>query len=78
MLLSLTKPFLSFLPVIVPELDVSAGLQDLSVLQPGELWVGLTLRLAGEDGGGADWTGDGLRRLNKLRWSCSREGKRRI
>lgn len=66
---------LFLLPVAVPEFDVSSGLQDLSVLQPGELGVRLALRLAGEDGGGADRAGDGLRRLNKLCWSFERGGK---
>lgn len=54
------------LPVAVSEFDVSAGLQDLPVLQPGELGLGLTLRLAGEDGGGAHRPGDRLWGLNKL------------
>lgn len=58
-----------FLPVVVPEFDVSPGLQDLPVLQPGELGLRLALCLAGEDGSGADRPSDGLRRLNKLRWS---------
>lgn len=41
------------LPVVVSEFDVPAGLQDLPVLQPGELGLGLALCLAGENGGGA-------------------------
>lgn len=56
----------SLLPVVVPEFDVSPGLQDLSVLQPGELRLGLALRLAGEHGGGAERASDRLRRLDKL------------
>lgn len=54
------------LPVVVPEFDVPAGLQDLPVLQPGELGLGLALRLAGEDGGGAHRPRDRLWGLNKL------------
>lgn len=41
-------------------------LQDLPILQPGELGLRFTLCLAGEDGGGADRPGDGLGRLNEL------------
>lgn len=58
-------------PVVVPELDVAAGFQDLAVLQPRELRSRLALGQAREDGGGADGACDGLRRLNKLRWSCT-------
>lgn len=43
-----------------------AGLQDLPVLQPGELGLRLALRLAGKDGGGAHRPRDRLRGLNKL------------
>lgn len=54
------------IPVVVPESDVSAGLQDLAVLQPGELRLGLALGLAGECGGGADGPGHRLRGLAEL------------
>lgn len=54
------------LPVVVSEFDVPAGLQDLPVLQPGELGLGLAPRLAGEDGGGAHRPWDRLWGLNKL------------
>lgn len=54
------------LPIVVPESHVPAGLQNLPVLQPGELGLRLALCLAGEDGGGADRPSDGLWRLNKL------------
>lgn len=54
-------------PVVVSEFDVSAGLQDLAVLQPGELGLWLALCLAGEDGGGAHGPSDGLGGLDELR-----------
>lgn len=57
---------LEALPVVVPESDVSTGLQDLAVLQPGELRLRLTLGLAGERGGGADGPCHRLRRLAEL------------
>lgn len=60
------------LPVVVPEFDVSPRLQNLPILQPGELGLRLALSLAGEDGGGADRPSDGLRSLNKLCWSWKR------
>jgi len=59
-------------PVVVPEFDVSPGLQNLPVLQPGELGLRLALSLAGEDRVGADGPRDGLRSLNKLSWSWKR------
>lgn len=57
------------IPVVVPEFDVSPGLQNLPILQPGELGLRLALCLAGEDGRGADRPSDGLWSLNKLSWS---------
>lgn len=57
------------LPVVVFEFDVSAGLQHLPVLQPGELGLRLAPRLAGKDGGGAHRPSDRLRGLNELRRS---------
>lgn len=50
-----------------------AGLQDLPVLQPGELGLRLALRLAGEDGRGAHGPSDGLRGLDKLCRSWKQE-----
>lgn len=57
------------LPVVVPEFNMPPWLQNLPVLQPGELRLRLALHLAGEDRRGANWSSDGLRRLNKLCWS---------
>ena len=63
-------------PVVVAELDVAPGLQDLSVLQPGEQGPGLALGLAAEDGGGPHRPGDGLRGLDELcRCWGTREGE---
>lgn len=64
--------FVFCLPVVVSEFDVPPGLQNLPVLQPGELRLRLTPRLTGEDSGGADGAGDGLWRLNEFCWSCKR------
>lgn len=61
--------FCFLLPVVVPKFNVPPWLQNLPVLQPGELRLRLAPSLAGEDGVGADWSGDGLWRLNKLCWS---------
>lgn len=55
-----------YLPVVVPEFDVSSRLQYLAVLQPFEPGLRLTLCLTGEDGGVADRLGDGLWGVNKL------------
>lgn len=66
------------LPVVVPESDVSAGLQDLAVLQPGELGLGLALGLAGEGGGGADGPSHRLRRLAELCRSYKGRGKQEV
>lgn len=64
------------IPVVVPEFDVSPGLQDLPVFQPGELGLRLALGLAGEYGSGADGPGDGLRRLDELcrSWKLKQRG----
>ncbi len=51
---------------------MSPRLQNLPVLQPSELRLRLALRLAGEDGGGANRPSDGLWSLNKLSWSWKR------
>lgn len=59
----------ALVPVVVFEFDVSSGLQDLPVPQPGELGLRLALRLAGKDGGGAHRPSDRLWGLNKLRRS---------
>lgn len=64
------------IPVVVPEFDVSPGLQDLPVLQPGELGLRLALGLASEYGSGADRPGDGLRRLDELCRSWEKKKKR--
>lgn len=50
-------------------------LQNLPVLQPGELGLRLALCLAGEDGGGPHRPSDGLRSLNKLCWSWKRRNE---
>lgn len=68
------------LPVVVPESDVSAGLQDLAVLQPGELRLGLALGLAGECGSGADGPSHRLGRLAELcrSWKGNRGWTRQV
>lgn len=65
--------FISFLPVVVPEFDMSARLQDLPILQPGELRLRLPLGLTGEDGCGANRASDGLWSLNELCRSWERK-----
>lgn len=57
-------------PVVVPEFDMAIGLQDLSIFQPGELGDWLTPGQTSEDGSGAHWASNGLRRLHKLCWGC--------
>lgn len=68
----------ALLPVVVFEFDVPAGLQDLPVLQPGELGLRLALRLAGKDGGGAHRPSDRLWGLDKLRRSWKRRRKHKF
>lgn len=63
-----------FLPVVVPEFDVSPRLQNLPILQPGELRLRLALCLAGENSSGADRPSNGLWSLNKLCWSWKMRG----
>lgn len=63
------------LPVVILQLNVVAGLQDLPIPQPSDLWWWFPLGDAREDGSSPHGPGNGLGMLHKLCRGCKEEGE---
>lgn len=64
------------LPVVILQLDVVAGLQDLPIPQPRDLGRGFPLGHTCEDGSSPHRSGNGLGMLHKLCWGWEEERER--
>lgn len=69
------RPVHEDLPVVILQLNVVAGLQDLPVPQPSDLRGWLPLGHAREDGSSPHGPGNGLGMLHKLCGGCKEEGE---
>jgi len=69
------QPVPEDLPVVILQLNVVAGLQDLPVPQPSDLRGGFPLGHAREDGSSPHGPGNGLGMLHELCGGCKEEGE---
>lgn len=69
------RPVHEDLPVVIFQLNVVTGLQDLPIPQPRDLGGGFPLGHTREDGGSPHGPGNGLGMLHKLCRGCKEEGE---